>query len=337
MVRTAAKVDWTVVATEVEALQLEYSWIKEFDPRFNVRYRDDKSYPYLAVTMGEDFPAGHGHARRQAARGSLFRALLARVGNSRNGRCAAAGVPGPHLLGRGVQAGRADRAALPARLHRQVLGAVRGPGQRGRAPAARRGILRLHGRADRPVHPPPGSRDARGRPGRGVRAGRAAARRHQGAAAGPGEADRGPGRRHRLRRHRAHAGPAGSGGPGLLRAGRPGPRAARLGGGQGRGCDHRRAGRAIPGPGLQRRRGGRPGAGHADPGRLRGGAGAQDHGAEGKRPPGHPVRGHSARGAGPGTPAGRAGGRGMAGGTPRRPGPAPGARCAGPRRRCWRP
>ena len=44
------------MATEVEALQLEYSWIKEFDPRFNVRYRDDKSYPYLAVTMGEDFP-----------------------------------------------------------------------------------------------------------------------------------------------------------------------------------------------------------------------------------------------------------------------------------------
>ncbi|GAA4524242.1 MULTISPECIES: excinuclease ABC subunit UvrC [Nonomuraea] len=56
MLTTAADVDWTVVATEVEALQLEYSWIKEFDPRFNVKYRDDKSYPYLAVTMGEDFP-----------------------------------------------------------------------------------------------------------------------------------------------------------------------------------------------------------------------------------------------------------------------------------------
>ncbi len=56
MVRTAARVDWTVVATEVEALQLEYSWIKEFDPRFNVRYRDDKSYPYLAVTLNEEFP-----------------------------------------------------------------------------------------------------------------------------------------------------------------------------------------------------------------------------------------------------------------------------------------
>ena len=45
MVTTAAVVEWTVVATEVEALQLEYSWIKEFDPRFNVKYRDDKSYP----------------------------------------------------------------------------------------------------------------------------------------------------------------------------------------------------------------------------------------------------------------------------------------------------
>jgi excinuclease ABC subunit C len=56
MLTSAARVDWTVVSTEVEALQLEYSWIKEFDPRFNVRYRDDKSYPYLAVTMDEEFP-----------------------------------------------------------------------------------------------------------------------------------------------------------------------------------------------------------------------------------------------------------------------------------------
>ncbi|MFF8385333.1 excinuclease ABC subunit UvrC [Streptomyces kanasensis] len=56
MVTTAASVEWTVVSTEVEALQLEYSWIKEFDPRFNVKYRDDKSYPYLAVTLGDEFP-----------------------------------------------------------------------------------------------------------------------------------------------------------------------------------------------------------------------------------------------------------------------------------------
>ena len=56
MLQTAAGVEWTVVGTEVEALQLEYSWIKEFDPRFNIKYRDDKSYPYLAVTMGDEYP-----------------------------------------------------------------------------------------------------------------------------------------------------------------------------------------------------------------------------------------------------------------------------------------
>jgi excinuclease ABC subunit C len=59
MVTTAGSVEWTVVATEVEALQLEYNWIKEFDPRFNVRYRDDKSYPVLAVTLHEDYPRLH--------------------------------------------------------------------------------------------------------------------------------------------------------------------------------------------------------------------------------------------------------------------------------------
>src|SRR5215216_2826323 len=59
MVTTAAQVQWTVVGTEVEALQLEYNWIKEFDPRFNVRYRDDKTYPVLAVTVGEEFPRLH--------------------------------------------------------------------------------------------------------------------------------------------------------------------------------------------------------------------------------------------------------------------------------------
>jgi len=64
MVTSAASVEWTVVSTEVEALQLEYNWIKEFDPRFNVRYRDDKSYPSLAVTLNEEYP------RLQVMRGS---------------------------------------------------------------------------------------------------------------------------------------------------------------------------------------------------------------------------------------------------------------------------
>ena len=56
MVTTATSVEWTVVGNEVEALALEYSWIKEFEPRFNVKYRDDKSYPSLAVTLNEEFP-----------------------------------------------------------------------------------------------------------------------------------------------------------------------------------------------------------------------------------------------------------------------------------------
>lgn len=56
MVATAAELDWTIVRNEAEALSLEYSLIKEHDPRFNVRYRDDKSYPYLAISVGEEFP-----------------------------------------------------------------------------------------------------------------------------------------------------------------------------------------------------------------------------------------------------------------------------------------
>ncbi|MBM7078172.1 excinuclease ABC subunit UvrC [Micromonospora humida] len=56
MVTTAESVDWMTVATEVDALQQEFTWIKQYDPRFNVRYRDDKSYPYLAVTLDEEYP-----------------------------------------------------------------------------------------------------------------------------------------------------------------------------------------------------------------------------------------------------------------------------------------
>lgn len=56
MVSDAVKVDWTIVGSEVEALQLEYTWIKQFKPQFNVRFRDDKSYPYLALTINDKFP-----------------------------------------------------------------------------------------------------------------------------------------------------------------------------------------------------------------------------------------------------------------------------------------
>lgn len=56
MVHAASSVEWTVVGSELESLQLEYTWIKEFKPRFNVVFRDDKTYPYLAVTVGEKYP-----------------------------------------------------------------------------------------------------------------------------------------------------------------------------------------------------------------------------------------------------------------------------------------
>ncbi len=59
MVTAASAVDWAVVSSEVEALVLEHTWIKQYDPRFNVMFRDDKSYPFLAITMSEEFPRIH--------------------------------------------------------------------------------------------------------------------------------------------------------------------------------------------------------------------------------------------------------------------------------------
>ena len=108
MVMTAASVEWTVVTTEVEALQLEYNWIKEFDPRFNIRYRDDKSYPVLAVTLNEEYPRLMVY-RGPAPQGcALLRPVLARLGHPRDPRPAHPGVPGPHLLGGSVQAAQPD-------------------------------------------------------------------------------------------------------------------------------------------------------------------------------------------------------------------------------------
>lgn len=56
MLKQAASVDWTVVRTEGEALQLEWTWIQQYEPRFNVQFRDDKSYPLLALSTAEQFP-----------------------------------------------------------------------------------------------------------------------------------------------------------------------------------------------------------------------------------------------------------------------------------------
>jgi excinuclease ABC subunit C len=72
MVTSAADVTWTVVKSEFEALQLEFTWIKEFDPPFNVQFTDDKSYPYLAITLGDVIPRVVVTRRRNIPRATYF-------------------------------------------------------------------------------------------------------------------------------------------------------------------------------------------------------------------------------------------------------------------------
>jgi excinuclease ABC subunit C len=137
MVTTAAAVEWTVVTTEVEALQLEYNWIKEFDPRFNVRYRDDKSYPVLAVTLNEQFPRLHVYRgpRRKGVRyfGPYAHAwairetldLLLRVFPART--CSAGVFKRHGQIGRPCLLGYIDKCSAPCvgrvdeQEHRQIV------------------------------------------------------------------------------------------------------------------------------------------------------------------------------------------------------------------------
>jgi len=72
MVESAVRIDWTIVKTEFEALQLEFTWIKEFNPPFNVQFRDDKSYPYLAISAGEEFPRVFTSRRRVKGKTKYF-------------------------------------------------------------------------------------------------------------------------------------------------------------------------------------------------------------------------------------------------------------------------
>ena len=161
MVTTAASVEWTIVTTEVEALQLEYNWIKEFDPRFNVRYRDDKTYPVAGGHAVRGVPAAAGHARREAQGGALLRTVRARLGHSRDARPAAAGLSGPHLLA--PECSNAPvRSAVPA-CSATSASAAHPASARSRADehrADRQRLLRLHGRQDRPADAAPRAVDA---------------------------------------------------------------------------------------------------------------------------------------------------------------------------------
>ncbi|HZZ50133.1 MAG TPA: excinuclease ABC subunit UvrC [Pseudonocardia sp.] len=138
MVTTASSVQWTVVTTEVEALQLEYNWIKEFDPRFNVRYRDDKTYPVLAVTLNEEYPRLHVYRgpRRKGVRyfGPYAHAwairetldLLLRVFPART--CSTGVFRRHRQMGRPCLLGYIDKCSAPcvervtSQEHREIVG-----------------------------------------------------------------------------------------------------------------------------------------------------------------------------------------------------------------------
>ena len=249
----------STVGTEVEALQLEYTWIKEYDPRFNVRYRDDKSLPVPRGHPRRGVPAAPGDARCQAQGRALLRAVLARLGHPRDARPAAAGLPGAHLLAPGCssgtgQIGRPCLLGYIGKCSAPCVGRVDADG----APAHRRGLLRLHGRPHR-QDGCAGWSGRCGRPPTDLEFERAARLRDDLAALRRAMEKQAVvlRRRHRRRRGGLRRGPAGGRGPGLPRARRPGPRPARLGGGEDRGAVHRRPRAPLLHPGLRRRDAGR--------------------------------------------------------------------------------
>ena len=111
MIEAAASVEWIVASGEVDALMLEYNLIQAHRPRFNIRYRDDKSYPYLALTVGETWPRAQvlRGAKRKGVR--YFGPVRPRVGDPRHARRPDPGLPGPDLLERLLRPARARGAA----------------------------------------------------------------------------------------------------------------------------------------------------------------------------------------------------------------------------------
>ncbi len=281
-----------MVGTEVEALQLEYSWIKEFDPRFNVKYRDDKSYPYLAVTMGEEYPRVQvmRGAKRKGTRyfGPYSHAwairdtvdTLLRVFPVRT--CSAGVFKRSAQIGRPCLLGYIGKCSAPCvkRISEEEHRALAEDFCDFMAGQTARFARRLEAEMKQAAREEEFERAARLRDDL------------RGARARDREAGGGARRRHRLRRDRPGRRPARGGRPGVLRARRAGPRPARLGAGQGRGRDHRRPGRGFPRPGLRRH-----------PGRCRGGQ-----------------RRHTPRGSGARAAAGPGRDDAVADRTPRRPG-----------------
>ncbi len=130
MVLTARSLEWTVVATELESLTLEYTWIKEFDPRFNVVFRDDKTYPYLAISSGERIRAYGSRGQPQTSRYQIFRPVRQGMGIAAQSRRVAEDVSRTHMHEERVPQGAVDGPSMPVRFDRQMLRSMREPYRR---------------------------------------------------------------------------------------------------------------------------------------------------------------------------------------------------------------
>ena len=124
MVTTAESVEWIVAKNEVEAFFLEFNLIKRHKPRFNIRLKDDKSYPYLAVTLDEDWPRAMV-LRGQKRKGVRYFGPYARVRHPRDARPPLAHLPDPHVHQGEVRPASSPRPPVPLRAHREMRGAVR--------------------------------------------------------------------------------------------------------------------------------------------------------------------------------------------------------------------
>ncbi len=112
------RIEALVVQTESEALIVEQNFIKQYQPRFNIRLRDDKSYPYIAISLDEDFPRVYFTRERHRRDRAYFGPFSQRQAHARDARGARQGLPVPHL--RRARAGTPQRLAVPRLLHQAL-------------------------------------------------------------------------------------------------------------------------------------------------------------------------------------------------------------------------
>ena len=179
-----------VVRTEAEALLTEQNFIKQYRPRFNIRLRDDKSYPYIAISLDEDYPRVYFTRERHRRDRGVLRAVLERQARARHAGPARQDLPVPLL--RGHRARAPLRLALPGLLHQALRGALRRLRQQGGVPRGDRRRRRV------PLGPVPADRarpraaDALRRGRAGLRAGGAGAQPAAGGAGAAGAPARRP-------------------------------------------------------------------------------------------------------------------------------------------------